>query len=156
MVTKVRKRYGEKQNPTPPNSVSFSKPYGESITLDNVRPKWVGGRFTFDYTEAQWSAIENSLRYLQPDREAIEKARRQAMDLRVAAYDWPPITIRDVRTHLQLVAKNYLLETLRKPDQAARKKWFAHEWTRVDRLSADLARTLNGISRDYQQTAQSR
>jgi hypothetical protein len=65
----------------------------------------------------------------------------------VAAYGWPPMINRDLRTHLRDVAENYLLETLGRPERAARKKWIAHEWGRVAKLSADLTRTLSGISR---------
>jgi hypothetical protein len=82
--------------------------------------KVAGEVSTFDYTDEQWAEIEQSLRYLQPSQAAVETVRRQALDRRVAAYGWFPLTMHDLRTHLRNAARTYLLEVVNGPARRSR------------------------------------
>src|SRR5262249_48955612 len=81
---------------------------------------------TFDYTDEQWADIERSLLHLQADQAALERARNELVQ---AARINLSEQLDDARG-----AKN-------------RKKWVANEWTRIEKLSADLLESLTRVAR---------
>jgi hypothetical protein len=108
--------------------------------------KLAGEPLTFAYTDKQWADIEQSLRYLQPNQAAVETARRQALERRVATYGWPPLTTQDLRTVLCNAASRYLFGGVNGPALASKNKEIAKRWTRTLTLSDDLRGSLTTVA----------